>query len=128
MQTDIILEDATNYQIVDAKYYSAKSAASSPGWPDIAKQMFYEKALHELISSEMGLPVEIRSIFAFPSQLGGGPLDRVQMRNSAGQMMVGDFPQIECAYIPIRKALKGYVEGAQTVNIGPAKTHNWIYE
>ena len=121
MQTDIILEDATSYTIVDAKYYSAKSAASAPGWPDIAKQMFYEKALHELISNEVDLPVEIKSIFAFPSHSGVGPLDRVQMRNSEGQMILGDFSQIECAYISIKQALKGYVEGAQTVNMDSAE-------
>jgi 5-methylcytosine-specific restriction endonuclease McrBC regulatory subunit McrC len=50
MQTDIILEDETGYTIVDAKYYKAKSVETAPGWPDIAKQIFYEKALRELVN------------------------------------------------------------------------------
>ena len=65
MQTDIILEDEIGYTIIDAKYYSAKSANTAPGWPDIAKQFFYEKALREVVDSPRESAVQHSKIYLF---------------------------------------------------------------
>ncbi|MGJ8596777.1 LlaJI family restriction endonuclease [Sulfitobacter sp.] len=117
MQTDIILEDVTGYTIVDAKYYAAKSASSAPGWPDIAKQMFYEKALREVVETTSVPTTSIRNIFAFPSKTTNGPLSRVELQRIDGQPLGTDFPDIECAYISVASALELYVGGHQGVSL-----------
>lgn len=117
MQTDIILEEATGYTIVDAKYYAAKSANSAPGWPDIAKQMFYEKALREVVETAQNSPVSIRNIFAFPSTKNDGPLEHTELRRADGSLIVGEFTAIECSYVSISAALGCYVSGNQGVQL-----------
>lgn len=117
MQTDIILEDSTGYTIVDAKYYAAKNAISAPGWPDIAKQMFYEKALREVVETTSASPVQIRNIFAFPGKKNVGPLNYVEMRHTGGKVVSNAFPKIECAYVSVQAALKFYVSGSQGVSL-----------
>lgn len=115
MQTDIILEDETSYTIVDAKYYAAKSAQSAPGWPDIAKQMFYEKALREVVDKE-GQPASvIHNIFAFPSKESDGPLAWSEVRRADAMSASVAFPPIECVYLSVREVLASYVIDAQAV-------------
>nr|WP_174506097.1 LlaJI family restriction endonuclease [Acinetobacter sp. Marseille-Q1620] len=50
MKTDIVIEDkvAKKLTILDAKYYEATTVENAPGWPDLVKQFFYEKAIAEL--------------------------------------------------------------------------------
>ena len=74
MQTDIVLETKTELKTVDAKYYAAKTADTSPGRGDISKQFFYEKAIESLLKSEAKAKPAISSIFAFPSKAGQGNL------------------------------------------------------
>lgn len=115
MQIDIILENERDYTIVDAKYYSARSAETAPGWPDIAKQMFYENALREVVEGDSGTRAEIRNIFAFPSKNGNGPLASVEMRRADGKNANAVFPPILCSYISVRNALDCYVKGTAEV-------------
>lgn len=125
METDIILEDEKSFTIVDAKYYAAKSAASSPGWPDIAKQIFYEKALREVIDTNSDGSVAIRNVFAFPAANGEGPLTKVEIRHTDGTSVSSAFPPITCLYVSVRNALKCYVlrvQGVELENYHAAKT------
>jgi hypothetical protein len=115
MQTDIILENATSYTIVDAKYYAAKDASSAPGWPDIAKQLFYEKALREVVETKSDTRIPIRNVFAFPSKTNGGPLRRVELRRADQALASGSFSAIECVYVSVAAALICYVSGSQGV-------------
>lgn len=115
MQTDIILEDKSGYTIVDAKYYAAKSAESAPGWPDIAKQIFYEKALREVVDIAGEPASSIRNIFAFPSRQGDGPLASAEIRRADDASASAAFPPIECAYVSVRDVLGSYVSGSQGV-------------
>lgn len=115
MQTDIILEDKSSYTIVDAKYYAAKSADSAPGWPDIAKQMYYEKALREVVDKAGSPPSIIHNIFAFPSKNGGGPLTSAVIRRADGMSASAAFPPIACVYVSVRRALACYVRGSKGV-------------
>lgn len=117
MITDIILENDNNFIIVDAKYYAAQSAETAPGWPDIAKQMFYENALREVLKRTAVAPVEIRSVFVFPSRTNEGPLARVVMQHLDGTPLSTDFPSILCAYVSISGALESYVSGAKHINL-----------
>ena len=121
MQTDIILEDEIGYTIIDAKYYSAKSANTAPGWPDIAKQFFYEKALREVVDSPNKMPSNIKNIFVFPSRTKDGPLTQVMLQHRKSEKTVSDyFPPISCMYVPVRNALELYVNGKQGIEINIA--------
>ena len=117
MQADIILEDKSGYTIVDAKYYAGKSAESAPGWPDIAKQMFYEKALREVVDIAGEPASSIRNIFAFPSRRGDGPLASAEIRRADDASASAAFPPIECAYVSVRGVLGSYVSGSQAVSV-----------
>ncbi len=117
MQTDIILEHKSGYTIVDAKYYAAKSAESAPGWPDIAKQIFYEKALREVVDIAGEPAKKIRNIFVFPSKNSAGPLASAEIRRADGTSASAAFPPVECAYVSVRDVLACYVSGAQGVSL-----------
>ena len=122
MQADIILEDETGYTIVDAKYYEAKSAETAPGWPDIAKQIFYEKALREIVDKP-GKPASVvRNIFAFPSRNGHGPLISSEILHADGSSTTSIFPPIACAYVAVRDVLACYVTGSKGITLLHATT------
>lgn len=123
MQTDIILEHESSYTIVDAKYYAAKNAKSAPGWPDIAKQIFYEKALREIVDTNSELPVVIHNIFAFPGQTNDGPLSKAEIRHTNGKPVSRAFPPIDCSYVSVRDALKHYVMHSQGIDL---KSNNLV--
>ncbi len=117
MQTDIILEYEGGYAIVDAKYYAAKSAESAPGWPDIAKQMFYEKALREIVDSTATSPAMIDNIFVFPSMANDGPLSQTEMLLPSGNPVGSTFSPIRCSYVSVKEALRNYVSYTQGIQL-----------
>jgi len=118
MQTDIILEDEIGYTIIDAKYYSAKTANTAPGWSDIVKQFFYEKALREIVDSPEKVPSKIQNIFIFPSKTNDGPLTHVALQNRDLNEAVSDyFPPISCMYVSVRRALELYVSRKQGITV-----------
>lgn len=125
MQTDIILEDDKGYTIVDAKYYGAKSAETAPDWPDIAKQIFYEKALREVLDKEGKHASNVQNIFAFPSRDGDGPLSFSEIQHRNGDPTTDVFPSIKCAYLSVSEVLACYVAGSKEIalKVG-AKRHN----
>ena len=107
MLTDTVLRTAEGYTIVDAKYYAATSATTVPGWPDIAKQMFYEMALRSVV----GEKAHIRNCFVFPApSVDVARYRRVEMRVAADGAPVASFPQIECHYMPMGDVMSAYVE------------------
>lgn len=117
MQTDIILENETAFTIVDAKYYAAKDAETAPGWPDIAKQMFYEQALLELVVSMETPQSQVTNIFAFPSQTNDGPLASVEIRHTNGNPVSTTFKPIECVYVSMHEALMHYARNTQGIKL-----------
>jgi hypothetical protein len=117
MQTDIILEYEAGYAIVDAKYYAARSAETAPGWPDIAKQMFYEKALREVLDASATSPTIIDNIFVFPSMANDGPLTQTEMMLPHGNPAGSAFSSIRCSYVSVREALSYYVSSTQGIEL-----------
>lgn len=117
MQADIILENESSYTIVDAKYYAAKNADTAPGWPDIAKQIFYEKAIREVVDTNTELPVSITNIFVFPGKLNHGPLSEVVIQHTDGRAVSSAFPPVSCAYVAISDALFYYVRRSQGISL-----------
>lgn len=65
MRTDIcIVDDLTkSATIIDAKYYQATSTETSPGWNDLVKQFFYEKAFKTLPKYSS---YSVKNIMIFP--------------------------------------------------------------
>lgn len=117
MQADIILEDESSYTIVDAKYYDATSADTAPGWPDIAKQMFYEMALRAIVD-KVGQPQSpIANIFVFPGGSNTGPLALAEVRHTNGDPVVPAFASITCSYVPVCEALYHYANYSQGVKL-----------
>ncbi len=117
MQTDIILEDATGYTIVDAKYYEASSAKTAPGWTDIAKQMFYEKALTEVLSFEGRLPSRVENVFVFPRNSRNQFLSKVQMEHVDGSSVSSAFSTIQCIYVSMKECLRFYALRSQGIEL-----------
>lgn len=118
MRTDIILENPDEYVIVDAKYYAAVSVETTPGWPDIAKQLFYELAVEEAVRSNGLVKRSIRNVFVFPGDPAKGNFSRVEFRNSDGTSGSGAFGRsISCLYVPVSEALRLYVGGYRGIAI-----------
>ena len=126
MLTDIVLRDCNGggerYTIIDAKYYAARNQDSLPGWPDIAKQMFYELALKSLV----GDGPQIRNCFVFPrDENPQNALYRevVMHTHDWKKDLVSDpeispdplegFPKIEMVYLPVGVVMEAYRIGGQ---------------
>lgn len=129
MKTDIcIIDELTqSVTIIDAKYYQAISTETSPGWNDLVKQFFYEKALKTLpqysgyiIKNVMIFPGSFyhfdkvrmaRVLKSIPklSNLNFNLLSSVSIRDTISrkfcinsdyiQFQDRDFPSIDCKYI-----------------------------
>jgi hypothetical protein len=113
MRTDISLkllgEDIL--AIVDAKYYAAMTPRSAPGWPDLVKQFFYEKAL-KLAHPSMA----IRNAFVFPGI--GGPLGSVHLRSRDGSKFFdAEFPPIHCHYVDPLAVIHNYISNKKMLDL-----------
>jgi len=66
-RTDIVLRDpeTSDFTVIDAKYYSAKSIETAPGWPDLVKQFFYAKAVKSIYPDS-----NVSNMFVFPGRAG----------------------------------------------------------
>lgn len=76
MRTDICIVDelTKSATIIDAKYYQATSTETSPGWSDLVKQFFYEKAFKTLPKYSS---YSIKNIMIFPGT--SSHFDKVRM-------------------------------------------------
>jgi len=118
MRTDIILHDPSSEKcaVADAKYYAATIANNSPGWSDIVKQLFYEKALSTL--SE--IPESIKNVFIFPGV--EAHLKEVRLRSrdvgsSDSYDFIEGFKPIYCIYVDPMEVIDNYVAGQKMVKL-----------
>jgi hypothetical protein len=106
MKTDTALrrQGKGRVVIVDAKYYEATTVNNAPGWGDIVKQFFYEKALMAVDGSS-----DIRNVFVFPGV--DGPFTEVQLcsKEDNRKFFTADFPPIYCHYVDPLKIVHYYV-------------------
>ena len=110
MQTDIVLRDGNALRIVDAKYYDAVGIGSTPSWPDIVKQFFYDLAMRSVVEKE-----EVTGCFVFPSlESTAGVYSKIEMRHR-NSSLASDFPAIECRYLSVVDVMRAYVEGKKLV-------------
>tara|TARA_R110001592_G_scaffold200902_12_gene449907 strand:- start:142 stop:1443 length:1302 start_codon:yes stop_codon:yes gene_type:complete len=111
MRTDIILHDEGNQQctVADAKYYAATTVAKAPGWGDIVKQLFYEKAL-----SKLDINWKIKNAFIFP---GCEPyLAKAQIRDRVNStqskhIFIDEFEPIHCYYANPMEVVSKFITG-----------------
>jgi hypothetical protein len=107
MRTDIALKHPEKDIIViaDAKYYSARSVRSAPGWHDLVKQFFYEKAF-QAVEPE----VLVRNAMIFPGN--DGPFNSVHLKSKLnGNLFDIEFPPISCFYIDPSEVIHHFVHG-----------------
>jgi len=113
MRTDIILHDKNtdNCTVADAKYYAATSVSNAPGWGDIVKQLFYEKAL-----STLDITWEIKNAFIFPGVDGllskAKIRDRVKSKNDS-HIFVEEFQPIHCYYADPMDVVTAFITGSK---------------
>lgn len=111
MRTDIILHDKGNQQctVADAKYYAATTVTNAPGWGDIVKQLFYEKAL-----STLDINWKIKNVFIFPGcepYLAKAQIrDRVKSTQST-HVFIGEFEPIYCYYVNPMEVVSKFITG-----------------
>jgi hypothetical protein len=107
MRTDIVIENNAfkTLIVLDAKYYEATSTDNSPGWSDLVKQFFYEKALAEMPDFS-GYTFKNGLIFPGEKQI----FKTIKMRDqSSGKDLDHQFPPIECIYINPYTVLEKYI-------------------
>lgn len=93
MKTDTVLRRESGVIVVDAKYYESTTVVNAPGWGDIVKQFFYEKAL--LATGEV---TDIKNVFIFPGKI--RTFTAIHLRSKVGADFFDDnFPPIHCHYI-----------------------------
>nr|WP_216074585.1 LlaJI family restriction endonuclease [Acinetobacter baumannii] len=106
MRTDIVIEDkaAKKLTILDAKYYEATTVENAPGWADLVKQFFYEKAI-SIMPEFSGYQFE--NALIFPGQKSA--FDKIHMQNQKnGNYLDTDFPIIKCIYIDPVDVMESY--------------------
>lgn len=109
MRTDIVIEDASKNLLIvlDAKYYEATSIENSPGWSDLVKQFFYEKALEEL--SEFS-DYTIKNGLIFPGKT--NVFTEIRMQDQKNSKYLDEkFPPIKCMYCNPFEILQDYLNG-----------------
>ena len=105
MKTDIALKhpDKETVAIVDAKYYAAQNVGSAPGWPDLVKQFFYEKAL-KLVRPTL----QVRNAFVFPGE--DGPLKSAHLKSREEDKLFDvEFTPISCYYVNPMEVVRSYI-------------------
>lgn len=106
MRTDIVIEDkaANKLTILDAKYYEATSIENAPGWADLVKQFFYEKAL-SIMPEFAGYKFE--NALIFPGQKNA--FDKIHMQDlKSGHYLDTVFPVIKCIYLDPMMIIENY--------------------
>ncbi|HFF2589897.1 LlaJI family restriction endonuclease [Acinetobacter baumannii] len=106
MRTDIVIEDkaAKKLTILDAKYYEATSIENAPGWTDLVKQFFYEKAI-SIMPEFSGYQFE--NALIFPGQK--NVFDKIHMQDQkTGGYLDTDFPFIKCIYLDPMMVFENY--------------------
>lgn len=110
-RTDIIISDKLNQRVavVDAKYYTALTPKDAPGWPDLVKQFFYEKAVKSTVNRD----VKITTHFVFPG------VEKKLISVHVGKRGQGDthsfieeleYPVIYCHYFDSIAVMEAYIK------------------
>ncbi|NOI55244.1 LlaJI family restriction endonuclease [Vibrio crassostreae] len=124
-RTDTVLKHPSErrFAVVDAKYYEASSAGSAPGWSDLVKQFFYQKAVRDI----EGNNTPVSNHFIFPgcsNQLKAAHVAKRDVTIESQDDCLGDYSPIYCHYQPPITLLSAYVNNEKLAKLTDAV---WIY-
>jgi hypothetical protein len=110
-RTDTVIKhaDGSRFAVVDAKYYEASSPTTAPGWPDLVKQFFYQKAVKDL----EGIEAIVSNHFIFPGtapQLKATYVAPPSIKVRSKKDCLSDYSVIYCHYQSPIALLKAYVK------------------
>jgi len=111
MRTDIIIHSEGSRQctVADAKYYAATTVDNAPGWGDIVKQLFYEKAL-----SNIDAEWKVKNAFIFPGSISYLSEARIRDRiksTHTEHVFVDIFEPIYCYYANPMEVISNFITG-----------------
>ncbi|MFA0086363.1 LlaJI family restriction endonuclease [Vibrio sp. 10N.261.51.F12] len=109
-RTDTVLKHPSErrFAVVDAKYYEARSARTAPGWSDLVKQFFYQKAVRDI----EGGNTPVSNHFIFPGSLPNLKAAHVAKSGvtiESQEDCLEDYSAIYCHYQPPITLLSAYV-------------------
>lgn len=113
-RTDTVLknDDGTKYAVVDAKYYRALNPADTPGWPDLVKQFFYQKAVQKVVDSNS----IVSTHFVFPGTKKVLYSAQVSHRGQHLKSELAkdeEYPVIHCHYCDPETLMEAYINRNQ---------------
>jgi hypothetical protein len=114
-RTDTILksEITEKYSVIDAKYYDASSIQHSPGWSDLVKQFYYQKAVAKVFN----VPSKsVTNHFVFPGNIpflsSGHVAHREKIISSEEDCLpASEYSPILCHYQEPLELLNCYING-----------------
>ncbi|WP_104399408.1 LlaJI family restriction endonuclease [Vibrio penaeicida] len=117
-RTDTVLKhsDEHRFAIVDAKYYSAYSANSAPGWSDLVKQFYY----HQAISQLEGKGTPVSNHFIFPGlvhHLQSAHVAKRGAKVAKESDCLPEYSTIHCHYQDPIELLKIYINGGKLTRL-----------
>lgn len=97
-RTDIVLRDPEtgDFTVIDAKYYSAKSIETAPGWPDLVKQFFYAQAVKSIYPQS-----NVSNMFIFPGRtdlIKSVHMAEPRAKNIQEDDLLDNYDAIDCIY------------------------------
>lgn len=117
-RTDTVLKHSSEHRfaVVDAKYYSAQSPKSAPGWPDLVKQFFY----HQAISQLEGENAVVSNHFIFPGSepnLKSAHVAKRGAKVTKESDCLPEYSTIHCHYQDPVELLKLYTNGEKLTQL-----------
>lgn len=104
---DIVIENSESIIVADAKYYSAYSTATAPGFSDILKQSFYVKSVRDISPGKA-----VISLFVFPTWGTNKRLKLGGFRVRGSHEQVAWLQDVECQYVSVQPLMESYIRRA----------------
>lgn len=101
---DIVIENAEEIVVADAKYYGAQSADTAPGLADLLKQSFYSKGVEELSSGK-----SVKSVFVFPTWNDSYRLSKGGFYKRETGEPTEWLNDVDCIYVDVSTLMQNYV-------------------
>lgn len=117
-RTDTVLKHDNQklFAVVDAKYYEARTPQTAPGWSDLVKQFYYQKA----VSLIEGDDAVISNHFIFPGcfrHLKAAHVAERDVTVKSKDDCLEEYSVIHCHYQAPIELLKAYVKGEKLIKL-----------
>lgn len=107
-EIDIVIDGEDEIIVADAKYYSALSTETAPGFGDILKQSFYSKGVQGLVAEK-----PVKSIFVFPTWDDYSPLMSGGFYDRNTNNPIDWLNSVDCIYVDVLTLMQKYVTKQQ---------------